>query len=77
MIAVVFKQLLGIKIIFYLYLPIISGYTGQIISEYKQAYHTHTSCYYCLDLTLCYLFGHMVKNIWSPGFYLIGRPVSV
>ena len=24
------------------------------ISEYNQTYHTHTSCYYCLDLTLCY-----------------------
>ena len=24
------------------------------ISEYNQTYHTHTSCYFCLDLTLCY-----------------------
>ena len=24
------------------------------IGEYNQTYHTHTSCYYCLGLTLCY-----------------------
>ena len=24
------------------------------ISEYNQTYQTHTSCYYCLELTLCY-----------------------
>ena len=24
------------------------------ISEYNQAYHIPTSCYYCLRLTLCY-----------------------
>ena len=26
------------------------------ISEYNQTYETHTSCYYCLELTLCYQF---------------------
>ena len=26
----------------------------KLISEYNQAYQIHTSCYYCLDLTLCY-----------------------
>ena len=24
------------------------------ISEYNQTYQTHMSCYYCLELTLCY-----------------------
>ena len=24
------------------------------ISEYNQTYRKHTSCYYCLGLTLCY-----------------------
>ena len=27
------------------------------ISEYNQTYHTHKSCYYCLEVTLCYLNG--------------------
>ena len=24
------------------------------LGEYNQTYQTHTSCYYCLELTLCY-----------------------
>ena len=27
----------------------------KLISEYNQTYRKHTSCYYCLGLTLCYL----------------------
>ena len=33
-----------------------SEHVLDIISEYNQTYHTHTSCYYCLGLTLCYYF---------------------
>ena len=29
--------------------------SSTFISEYNQTYHTHTSCYYCHGLTLCYL----------------------
>ena len=27
----------------------------KLISEYNQTYRKHTSCYYCLELTLCYI----------------------
>ena len=30
-----------------------------IISEYNQTYRKHTSCYYCLGLTLCYQLDHI------------------
>ena len=32
------------------------------ISEYNQTYHTNTSCYYCLGLTLCYKIGRQKQQ---------------
>ena len=38
---------------------------GTIISEYNQTYRKHTSCYYCLGLTLCY--NTSMPQASSPG----------
>ena len=34
----------------------------KVISEYNQTYRKHTSCYYCLGLTLCYLQAGLPKR---------------
>ena len=39
------------------------------ISEYNHTYHTHTSCYYCLGLTLCYM-QQIVTQIYLLCFFI-------
>ena len=37
------------------------------LGEYNQTYQTHTSCYYCLELTLCYLTSVFFKRLAPIG----------